>query len=149
MGIQATEVAKENSDTVILNDNFDSLPTVINWGRCVCNNIRKFIQFQLTVHVSALVFSFIAVVSTGESPLTAVQLLWVNLIVDTLAALALTAEQPTKELMERIPMGHNAPLITNIMWRNLLAQVFYQITVLLTLHFKGQSAFGVNDKVKP
>ncbi|KAK0608437.1 hypothetical protein LWI29_030620 [Acer saccharum] len=109
VGIQATEVAKESSDIVILDDNFDSVATIISWGRCVYNNIQKFIQFQLIVKVAALVFNFIAVVSTGEAPLTAVQLLWVNLIVDTLAALALTAEQPTKELMERPPMQGRSP----------------------------------------
>uniref|UniRef100_A0A6N2LD76 P-type Ca(2+) transporter n=1 Tax=Salix viminalis TaxID=40686 RepID=A0A6N2LD76_SALVM len=84
MGIQGTEVAKESSDIVILDDNFTSVATVLRWGRCVYNNIQKFIQFQLTVNVAALVINFIAAVSAGEVPLTAVQLLWVNLIMDTL-----------------------------------------------------------------
>ena len=89
-----------------------------------------------------------AVLSAGEVPLTAVQLLWVNLIMDTLGALALATEQPTKELMEKQPVGKAEPLITNIMWRNLLAQALYQIAVLLTLQFKGGSIFGVKDKIK-
>ncbi|KAK8709644.1 hypothetical protein V6N13_060657 [Hibiscus sabdariffa] len=147
MGIQGTEVAKESSDIVILDDNFASVATVLRWGRCVYTNIQKFIQFQLTVNVAALCINFVAAVSAGEVPLTAVQLLWVNLIMDTLGALALATERPTKELMEKPPVGRTEPLITNIMWRNLLAQALYQIAVLLTLQFSGESIFGVTKKV--
>jgi Ca2+-transporting ATPase len=147
MGIQGTEVAKESSDIVILDDNFASVATVLRWGRCVYNNIQKFIQFQLTVNVAALVINFVAAVSAGEVPLTAVQLLWVNLIMDTLGALALATEQPTQELMEKTPVGRTEPLITNIMWRNLLSQALYQIAILLTLQFKGESIFGVTERV--
>ncbi|XP_074322169.1 calcium-transporting ATPase 12, plasma membrane-type-like [Apium graveolens] len=148
MGIQGTEVAKESSDIVILDDNFASVATVLKWGRCVYNNIQKFIQFQLTVNVAALVINFVAAVSAGEVPLTAVQLLWVNLIMDTLGALALATEQPTKELMDKRPVGRTEPLISNIMWRNLIAQALYQIVVLLTLQFGGEAIFNVNEKVK-
>ncbi|XP_048333978.2 putative calcium-transporting ATPase 13, plasma membrane-type [Ziziphus jujuba] len=148
MGIQGTEVAKESSDIVILDDNFASVATALKWGRCVYNNIQKFIQFQLTMNVAALVINFVAAVSAGEVPLTAVQLLWVNLIMDTLGALALATEKPTKELMDKPPVGRTAPLITNIMWRNLLPQAMYQISVLLILQFRGESIFGVDDKVK-
>ncbi|RWR87966.1 putative calcium-transporting ATPase 13, plasma membrane-type [Cinnamomum micranthum f. kanehirae] len=148
MGIQGTEVAKESSDIVILDDNFSSVVTVLKWGRGVYNNIQKFIQFQLTVNVAALVINFIAAVSAGEVPLTAVQLLWVNLIMDTLGALALATERPTKELMDKKPVGRTEPLITNIMWRNLAAQASYQIAILLTLQFKGRSIFGVDESVK-
>ncbi|XP_058084767.1 LOW QUALITY PROTEIN: calcium-transporting ATPase 12, plasma membrane-type-like [Magnolia sinica] len=148
MGIQGTEVAKESSDIVILDDNFTSVVPVLQWGRCIYSNIQKFIQFQLTVNVAALVINFIAAVSSGDVPLTAVQLLWVNLIMDTLGALALATERPTKELMDQKPVGRTEPLITNIMWRNLIAQALYQITVLLTLQFKGESIFGVDKKVR-
>ncbi|KAJ1380791.1 P-type ATPase [Sesbania bispinosa] len=147
MGIQGTEVAKESSDIVILDDNFASVVTVLRWGRCVYNNIQKFIQFQLTVNVAALAINFVAAVSAGEVPLTAVQLLWVNLIMDTLGALALATEKPTMDLMDKPPVGRTKPLITNIMWRNLLAQALYQIAVLLTLQFKGESIFGVTSGV--
>ncbi|KAM1392486.1 hypothetical protein ACFX2I_020057 [Malus domestica] len=148
MGIQGTEVAKESSDIVIMDDNFSSVATVLRWGRCVYENIQKFIQFQLTVNVAALVINFVAAISAGEVPLTAVQLLWVNLIMDTLGALALATEKPAKELMKKKPVGRTEPLITNIMWRNLLPQALYQIAILLTLQFKRKSIFGVEDKVK-
>ncbi|CBI26323.3 unnamed protein product, partial [Vitis vinifera] len=103
MGIQGTEVAKESSDIIILDDNFASVATVLRWGRCVYNNIQKFIQFQLTLNVAALVINCVAAASTAEVPLTAFHLLWMNLVMDTLV-------------------------------------------VLLTLHFKGQSIFGVNKE---
>ncbi|XP_042513498.1 putative calcium-transporting ATPase 13, plasma membrane-type [Macadamia integrifolia] len=148
MGIQGTEVAKESSDIVILDDNFNSVVTVLKWGRCVYNNIQKFIQFQLTVNAAALVINFVAAVSSGKVPLTAVQLLWVNLIMDTLGALALATEQPTKELLEKPPVGRTEPLITKVMWRNLIAQALYQVTVLLILQFKGMAIFGVEEKIK-
>ncbi|PRQ36149.1 putative calcium-transporting ATPase [Rosa chinensis] len=148
MGMQGTEVAKDSSDIVIMDDDFASVATVLMWGRCVYNNIQKFIQFQLTVNVAALVINFVAAVSASKVPLTAVQLLWVNLIMDTLGALALATDKPTKELMENPPVRRTEPLITNIMWRNLLPQALYQIAVVLTLRFRGNTIFGVDDKVQ-
>ncbi|KAL2321465.1 hypothetical protein Fmac_025844 [Flemingia macrophylla] len=121
MGIQGTEVAKESSDIIILDDNFAS---VVRWGRSVYANIQKFIQFQLTVNVAALVINVVAAITSGDVPLNAVQLLWVNLIMDTLGALALATEPPTDSLMHRSPVGRREPLITNIMWRNLIVQIF-------------------------
>ncbi|CBI34168.3 unnamed protein product, partial [Vitis vinifera] len=106
----------------------------------------NFIQFQLTVNVAALVINFVAACSAGEVPLTAVQLLWVNLIMDTLGALALATDRPTDELMDRPPIGWKEPLVTNVMWRNLIFQALYQIIVLLTLQFKGRSIFKLERK---
>jgi Ca2+-transporting ATPase len=105
MGIQGTEVAKESSDIIILDDNFASVVRVVRWGRSVYANIQKFIQFQLTVNVAALIINVVAAVSSGNVPLNAVQLLWVNLIMDTLGALALATEPPTDHLMQRPPVG--------------------------------------------
>ncbi|KAF7837972.1 calcium-transporting ATPase 8, plasma membrane-type [Senna tora] len=143
MGIQGTEVAKESSDIIILDDNFASVVKVVRWGRSVYANIQKFIQFQLTVNVAALVINVVAAVSSGDVPLNAVQLLWVNLIMDTLGALALATEPPTDHLMDRPPVGRREPLITNIMWRNLLIQAMYQVSVLLVLNFRGRSLLGL------
>ncbi|CAN6451086.1 unnamed protein product [Victoria cruziana] len=146
MGIQGTEVAKENSDIIILDDNFSSVVKVVRWGRSVYANIQKFIQFQLTVNVAALVINVVAAVSGGNVPLTAVQLLWVNLIMDTLGALALATEPPTDELMQRPPVGRRDPLITNIMWRNIIIQAVYQVTVLLVLNFDGIPILHLSNK---
>ncbi|KAL6629084.1 hypothetical protein ACP70R_028849 [Stipagrostis hirtigluma subsp. patula] len=139
MGIQGTEVAKESSDIIILDDNFSSVVKVVRWGRSVYANIQKFIQFQLTVNVAALVINVVAAISSGNVPLNAVQLLWVNLIMDTLGALALATEPPTDQLMKRPPVGRREPLVTNIMWRNLLIQAVFQVGVLLTLNFRGRN----------
>ncbi|KAL2332555.1 hypothetical protein Fmac_020136 [Flemingia macrophylla] len=139
MGIQGTEVAKESSDIIILDDNFASVVKVVRWGRSVYANIQKFIQFQLTVNVAALVINVVAAISSGDVPLNAVQLLWVNLIMDTLGALALATEPPTDSLMNRSPVGRREPLITNVMWRNLTVQALYQVAVLLVLNFGGES----------
>ncbi|KAK6915160.1 Cation-transporting P-type ATPase, C-terminal [Dillenia turbinata] len=139
MGIQGTEVAKESSDIIILDDNFASVVKVVRWGRSVYANIQKFIQFQLTVNVAALVINVVAAMTSGNVPLNAVQLLWVNLIMDTLGALALATEPPTDSLMDRAPVGRREPLITNIMWRNLTVQALYQVIILLVLNFCGRS----------
>ncbi|GLT28691.1 hypothetical protein SLA2020_036030 [Shorea laevis] len=139
MGISGTEVAKESSDIIILDDNFSSIVKVVRWGRSVYANIQKFIQFQLTAIAAALVINVVAAVSSVDVPFTAVQLLWVNVIVDTLGALASATEPPTDHLMQRSPVGRTEPLITNIMWRNLLIQAIYQVTVLLVLNFRGKS----------
>ncbi|CAN6293557.1 unnamed protein product [Urochloa humidicola] len=142
MGVQGTEVAKESSDIVIMNDNFDTVVTATRWGRCVFNNIQKFIQFQLTVNVAALVINFVSALTSGKMPLTTVQLLWVNLIMDTMGALALATDKPTKTLMRRPPIGRTAPLISNAMWRNLAAQAAFQVAVLLALQYRGRDMFG-------
>ncbi|CAN1780220.1 Calcium-transporting ATPase 9, plasma membrane-type [Linum perenne] len=149
MGISGTEVAKESSDIIILDDNFASVVKVVRWGRSVYANIQKFIQFQLTVNVAALIINVVAAISSGDVPLNAVQLLWVNLIMDTLGALALATEPPTDHLMHRTPVGRREPLITNIMWRNLLIQAMYQVVVLLVLNFSGISILGLEHDSKP
>nr|KYP50409.1 Calcium-transporting ATPase 9, plasma membrane-type [Cajanus cajan] len=121
---------------------------VVRWGRSVYANIQKFIQFQLTVNVAALVINVVAAISSGDVPLNAVQLLWVNLIMDTLGALALATEAPTDSLMHRAPVGRREPLITNVMWRNLTVQALYQVAVLLVLNFGGESILRNNQDSK-
>ncbi|ONK69554.1 uncharacterized protein A4U43_C05F24190 [Asparagus officinalis] len=144
MGIAGTEVAKESSDIIILDDNFASIVKVVRWGRSVYANIQKFIQFQLTVNVAALVINVVAAISSGDVPLNAVQLLWINLIMDSLGALALATEPPTDKLMKRPPVGRREPLVTNIMWRNLFVQALFQVAVLLSLDFCGKSVLHLN-----
>ncbi|XP_047956279.1 putative calcium-transporting ATPase 13, plasma membrane-type isoform X1 [Salvia hispanica] len=135
MGIQGTEVAKGSADLVILDDNFSTVVKVLKWGRCVYIDTQKFIQFQLTANIAAMTIDTIAAVLCGWVPLTAVQLLWVNLMMITLGALALATEKPPwDQLMERRPVGRHEPLISNVMWRNLMAQAAYQIVVLLVFN---------------
>lgn len=127
MGITGTEVAKDASDIVLLDDNFSSIVKAVMWGRNVYDSIRKFIQFQLTVNLVAVAVAFIGSVTDGESPLTPVQLLWVNLIMDTFAALALATERPTEDLLDRKPYGRYDKLITRTMWRNIISQAVFQV----------------------
>merc|ERR1712196_214455 len=104
MGIAGTEVAREASDIIIMDDNFNSIVKACMWGRNVFDAVRKFLQFQLTVNLVAIVIAFSGAIILGDSPLTAVQLLWVNMIMDTFAALALATEPPTPALLERKPL---------------------------------------------
>ncbi|KAL6598431.1 hypothetical protein ACP70R_046130 [Stipagrostis hirtigluma subsp. patula] len=139
MGIAGTQVAKESSDIIILDDNFASVVRVVRWGRSVYANIQKFINFQLTVNIAALIINVVMAARSGDMPLNAVQLLWVNLIIDTLGAIALASEPPTDHLMQRPPVGRREPLIRNTMWRNLIIMAFFQVLVLLiTLDFGGK-----------
>jgi len=137
MGIAGTDVAKEASDIIILDNNFSSIVSAVMWGRCVYDNIRKFLQFQLTINVVALITAFLAAVTDRGLPLKTVQLLWVNLIMDTLAALALGTETPTPDLLDRKPYGSKDRLISPIMGRNILVQSSYQLLVLLGLLYAG------------
>ncbi|BFU21882.1 plasma membrane calcium-transporting ATPase putative [Entamoeba histolytica] len=138
MGIRGTDVAKQASDIVILDDNFQSIVNSVKWGRCVYDNIRKFLQFQLTVNVSAVVLCIIGSVFVGESPLNALQMLWVNMIMDTLAALALGTEKPTDSLLDRKPFGRFDSLISFKMLRSILFQAAYQLIITLTIVFAGK-----------
>ena len=106
--------------------------------------IRKFLQFQLTVNVVALSIVFIgACAGFGGSPLTAVQMLWVNLVMDTMGALALGTEAPTRELLQRKPYKRSAPLLCRPMIRNIAFQSAFQLTLLMVLLFAGADWFGV------
>lgn len=140
MGIAGTEVAKEAADIVILDDNFKSIVLAVMWGRSVFNNIRKFLQFQLNINIVALVVAFIGAFVSKE-PLNVLQLLWVNLIMDTLAALALATEDPHVSLLSHKPHGREAPLISGTMWKHLAVQSGYQITWMLLILFAAPEIF--------
>lgn len=131
MGVSGTEVAKEASDIVLLDDNFKSIVAAIEWGRAIFENVRKFLQFQLTVNVVALSTAFLAAVLGFGLPLNTVQLLWVNLIMDTLAALALATEPPTKALLDQPPHGRHEPLLTRPMLLFISAMGLVMLTGLL------------------
>ena len=99
MGESGTQVAKNASDIVILDDRFDSIVRSIVWGRNIYASIRKFLQFQLTVNFVAVVLSVLSAAIIRQSVLTAVQMLWVNLIMDSLASLALSTEPPRAQAL--------------------------------------------------
>ncbi|XP_041091802.1 plasma membrane calcium-transporting ATPase 1-like [Polyodon spathula] len=145
MGIAGTDVAKEASDIILTDDNFTSIVKAVMWGRNVYDSISKFLQFQLTVNVVAVIVAFTGACITQDSPLKAVQMLWVNLIMDTLASLALATEPPTESLLLRRPYGRNKPLISRTMMKNILGHAVYQLTIIFTLLFAGEKFFDIDS----
>ncbi|XP_078399521.1 plasma membrane calcium-transporting ATPase 2 isoform X9 [Cetorhinus maximus] len=145
MGIAGTDVAKEASDIILTDDNFSSIVKAVMWGRNVYDSISKFLQFQLTVNVVAVIVAFTGACITQDSPLKAVQMLWVNLIMDTFASLALATEPPTEALLMRKPYGRNKPLISRTMMKNILGHGIYQLTVIFTLLFAGETIFNIDS----
>lgn len=115
------------------------------WGRSVFDNIRKFLQFQLTVNVVALTITFVAALKGKEPPLSAVMMLWVNMIMDTMGALALGTEPPSEDLLHRLPYKRSASLVSNKMIRNIFFQYLYQMALLYYLLLgDGMSHFSDN-----
>ncbi|XP_066921379.1 plasma membrane calcium-transporting ATPase 1-like [Clytia hemisphaerica] len=143
MGIQGTDVAKEASDIILTDDNFTSIVKAVMWGRNVYDSISKFIQFQLTVNLVAISIAVIGAVAVMESPLSATQLLWVNLIMDSFASLALATEQPTPDLLERKPYGRTKPLISRSMLRFIFGHGLYQLVCMIVLCFYGHILFDI------
>jgi Ca2+ transporting ATPase len=143
MGISGTDVAKNACDIVLTDDNFCSVLTAVKYGRNVYDNVRKFLQFQLTVNVVALFIVFAGSVIFADPPLTSVQMLWVNLIMDTFAALALATEPPNNELLNRQPQGKNESIVSRTMWRNIIGQSIYQIAWLMVILFAGKDIFNL------
>ncbi|KAJ2787984.1 plasma membrane calcium [Coemansia interrupta] len=137
MGIAGTEVAKEASSIVLMDDNFKSIVRACMWGRTVNDAVKKFLQFQLTVNITAVLIAFVSSIADKEekSVFTAVQLLWINLIMDTFAALALATDPPSGDILDRYPEKQGSPLITFTMWKNIIGQSILQVVVcFLTLY---------------
>ncbi|GHT26003.1 calcium-translocating P-type ATPase, PMCA-type [Planctomycetales bacterium] len=137
MGITGTEVAKEASDIVLVDDNFKSIVTGIWWGRTLYENIQKFLVFQLTVNFVAMTCALIGPFIGVSLPLTVPQLLWINIIMDTFAALALSTDPPREIFMQRKPIQREASIITAPMLWTIGLTGIYQIAVLGLLLFTG------------
>jgi Ca2+-transporting ATPase len=120
-----------------MDDNFASIVKALKWGRAVNDAVKRFLQFQLTVNITAVVLTFVtAVSSTSEkSVLTAVQLLWVNLIMDTLAALALATDPPQESVLDRKPEPRGSSIISITMWKMIIGQALYQLAITFLLYY--------------
>lgn len=143
--MSGTQLAKESSDIILLDDNFESVLNSIKWGRNVYCSIRKFLQFQLTVNIVALIMSIFGALTVADSPLSAVQMLWVNLIMDALAALALATDSPSDELFNTKPFGRTEPIITREMSINIASQAFYQIVILMIVLYAAPDVLGIKQ----
>ena len=144
MGKTGTDVARDAADIIILDDNFNSIVHAIKWGRNIFDNIRKFLQFQLSVNFSAVLLVFICSCIGSESPITAIQMLWINLIMDSLGSLALSTEDPSDELLYREPHSKREYIINNTMWKMIIMQSLVQFCLVLYLYLYG-SHFIVED----
>lgn len=145
-----TDVAKEASDIIILDDNINSISSAILFGRTIFKNIRKFIIFQLTVNICAMSLSIIGPFIGISTPVTVMQMLWINMIMDTLAGLAFAYEEPLKSYMEEKPKTKNERVINKYMYEEILLTGFYSsflcIFFLKNPFFKNFIRYDVNDK---
>ncbi|CAF3983316.1 unnamed protein product, partial [Rotaria sp. Silwood2] len=148
MGIQGTDVAKQASDIILTDDNFSSIVKAIIWGRNVYDCTAKFLQFQLTANLSTGLISVVSAAAISSVPLRAVQMLWVNLVMDALASLALATESPTEELLNRKPYGRTKSIISPLMLRNILGQSFYQLVIMFVILYAGQHFLDVESTVQ-
>jgi len=115
MGISGTEVSKEASDIVLLDDSFSTIVTAVQWGRGIFENFKRFIQFQLTVNLSSVIVVLMSIIIGLESPFTALQLLWINIIMDGPPALTLGLEPIREDLMERQPIARDSNIVSKSM----------------------------------
>lgn len=135
MGVAGTQIAKDAADIILLDDNFASIVTAAKWGRNVYASIQKFLQFQLTVNIAAVITALTGAFAYQTSPLAAIQLLWVNLLMDSLASLALASEPPVDALLTKPPVNRTEHMITVRMWANMLGQAAYQVVIVMVLLF--------------
>ncbi len=141
MGLRGTDVAKQASDIVLTDDNFGSIVKAVHWGRTLYENLQKFVQFQLTVNLSALGIAFVSPVMATLfpdagfriQPLTVLQYLWINLIMDTLAAIAFGLEPPRKETLMMPPKRSDEPFLTKTMLSNICVLGLYFIVLILAV----------------
>ncbi|XP_032242139.1 plasma membrane calcium-transporting ATPase 4 [Nematostella vectensis] len=130
MGATGTDIAQEASDIVLKGDKFSSVLDTIKWGRHIYETVLKFLQFQLTATWVTMIVLIIGAILFQKSIFSAAQLLWLNLIMDALASLALTGDHPTDDILRHKPYGRNKPLISRAVLRNVIGHAIYQIAVV-------------------
>lgn len=145
MGIQGADIAKDAADIIILDDNFSSIVKAVIWGRSIYDNIRKFIQFQLTVNLCACVLVFITAVVSNETPISPIQMLWINLIIDSLGSLALSTQKPDSAILQRKPCKKKEYLINSVMCKHIIIQSITLLIISLILFFSGPSFIPENN----
>ena len=132
--LSGTDVAKKASDIILTDNNFSSLMAAIIFGRNICENIRKFLQFQLTINFSSCFSVFVCAVFGNETPLTPIQLLWINLIMDSFGALSLATEPPKIDILKVKPKKTNETLITSKMFKHIILQSIILFALMVFLY---------------
>ena len=140
MGEDGCSAAKDHADIILTDDNFFTVVTAIRWGRNVQDNVRKFVQFQMTVNLSCMFFVLTQTVILGHPPLNILQLLWINLIMDVLAAIAFATENPHPTEIRKERVSAKDKILTPTMMRSILSQGIYQILVMLLLMYTAPQA---------
>ena len=130
-----TSVAKDASDITLLDDSFASIATAVMWGRSLYRNIQRFVLFQLTINFVAILICFIGALFGTEMPLTVVQILWVNIIMDTFAAMAMASLPPSPEVMKDKPRARDEFIISRGMARTIFTCGIVMVVVLLGMLF--------------
>jgi len=133
MGVAGTEVAKEASDIVLLDDAFSTIVKAVHWGRSLYENIQRFLQFQLTINVSALTIAFLGPFFGVKPPFTVLQLLWINVIMDTFASIALCSEPPRPGVMRQPPKRRDENILTRAMLGTIFTTAGFFVVVMMTL----------------
>ena len=133
MGISGTEVAKEASKIVLLDDAFSTIVKAVEWGRSLYENIQRFIQFQLTINVSALTIAFLGPFLGIKPPFTVLMLLWINVIMDTFASIALCSEPPRDGLMKMKPKRRDESIVTRGMLITIFTTATFFVVVMIAL----------------
>jgi magnesium-transporting ATPase (P-type) len=130
--------AKDAADMILLDDNFEATMKAVMWGRNIYDNVRRFIQFQVTVNFSVLCVEFFGAATYGDVPLGTVQLLWINLIMDTFAALALASEKPHPSIIRSPPVKKGDLLMTKVMWRQIYGVTVWTVGIMCILLIFGK-----------
>src|SRR6202035_4039913 len=133
MGIAGTEVAKEASKIVLLDDSFSTIVRAVHWGRSLYTNIQRFIQFQLTINVSALTIAFLGPFLRLRPPFTVLMLLWINVIMDTFASIALCSEPPRDGLMKMKSKRRDESIVTRGMLITIFTTAMFFVVVMIVL----------------
>lgn len=141
-----TNVAKEASDMTLLDDSFGSIERAVMWGRSLYNNIRRFLFFQLVVNLTALLLVLGGAIIGTQMPLTVTQILWVNLIMDTFAAMALASLPPTREVMSERPRKQSEPIISPSMAKGIIfcGLVFFAMLFAMLIYFRNERGGDVD-----
>jgi len=149
MGEDGCAAAKDHADIILTDDNFVSVVNAIRWGRNIQDNTRKFIQYQMTVNVSCLAIVIFSIICLGFSPFSVFQLLWINLVMDVLAAIAFATEHPHPTELRKERIRKKEKIVTPLMWRAVTSQALYQFLVMIILLFFGPAMFDIRYEFYP
>ncbi|CAD8181544.1 unnamed protein product [Paramecium pentaurelia] len=135
LGISATEIARESASIILLDDNFSSIVKIVLWGRNIYDSIKKFIQFQLTAIIVVVIITLSSSILIKQEVFKPIQMLWINIIIDSFASLSLATETPYQGLLKRQYYNRNESLICPKMFKHIIGQAIYQIIIILILIF--------------